>query len=119
MEPLDIEQMARARAEASGAGLSFELRGTTFEMIPLSELLFEQLELLDADLRSGITELLGPQAEKFWEQKPTAVEMMMLREQTIGFYARGAAGESAASRVSSKQSSRRSRPASKPTTAST
>lgn len=109
MEPFDLDAAAALRAEATGEGPQFTFRGVSFTMIPLGEMDWSLLELLDANMRQGLTALLGGQADKFWELKPTVIEVMTLREEMIARYGGGLAGESEASSTSSVRTAKRSK----------
>jgi hypothetical protein len=115
VEPFDLDAVS-AKAEATGDGPRFTFRGTEFSCLPISEFRYTTLELLDSNLREGLTELLGPQAEKFWAFQPMVLEVITLKEELVARYGGALAGESAASRASSKKSSGRSRQPSPGTT---
>lgn len=119
MEPFDLDALASAKAEALDEGLAFTFHGTEFTCPPVGEFAWDTLERLDENLRAGLSDLLGAQADKFWEFQPSVVEVWALRDELIQRYAGAIAGESAASPVSGNRASRRSRQRSpKPTQAS-
>lgn len=105
----NLDELAAARAEALADGETFTFRDTEFTLPPPGEFTWSDLELLDADLRAGLTKLLGGMADKFWEFEPTIVEVSVLRDQLIEQLSGAMVGESSASHSSSNRAGRRAR----------
>lgn len=121
---LDLD---KARAARAHDGHVIVFGGTTFELPP--EMSVECGELFAAgDIRGGMTDLLGAQADKFYELRPTVNDLDVLVNGTdlpdgdhipglTDLYVPGVTlGESSASSLTSVPGSTRLRPPSRPST---